>query len=187
MDLIHLFIIIGFFGIFLFFVLLIWFCIYYFIIVKKNYIPRNTDIQIFITKENRFEMNFSNLQGKKDFKYENENYFNIVNCSIPNTKGKVLSLHCKGKPQPLTISYNETKWLDNQSINSIMTNEMIPKLLKSKDFLQDLLLILSVVFSFIACAVIIIVALKLFGVIKGKPIQIQVIPTNSAGQPIIVD
>jgi hypothetical protein len=178
LDLVLLFIYIGFVGILFFIITAVWFSIYYFVIRKKFYIPNNSDIQIFITKENRFEMNFQNLNGARLFKYNNETYHNIVNCSIPNTRGKVLSIHNKGKPQPLLISYNETKWLDNASLNSIMTNEMIPKLLQPKDLLKEVLLLLSVIFSFVACITVIIVALKLFGVIKGKPIQIQVIPTT---------
>jgi hypothetical protein len=164
-----------------FLVTLIWFLVYYFWIRPTNYMPRNTDIQVFLTKENRFELNFQDTKNLPKIKYDGDSYNIIEHASLLNKKGKSLGIWSKGKPLQLDLKYDESKWLDNKSLSNIINNELIEKVLRPKDLLGEILLILCTITSVISCIVIIIVALKIFGVIKSKQVvetsvnQVQVI------------
>lgn len=165
------------FGILLFLSYL-FFIIYRYFIIPKNFMPKNADIQVFITKENRFELNFTEISSKnktqKQFEYDGDKYFVFPKCMLLNNKGKSFSIYSKGKPQPREINYNESKWLDNQSINSILNNELIPKLLQPNIGWRDILLIIVTITSIGAFLIVIFIALKIFGVIHGQTEIVQI-------------
>jgi hypothetical protein len=140
--------------------------------------PKNQDIQVFITKENRFELSFVriNAQNKtqKQFEYGGEKYYVVPKCMLLNDKGKCLGIYSKGKPQPREIDYNSSRWLDNQSINSILNNELIPKLLQPNLGWRDILLVIITITSIGAFFISIFIALKIFGVIHGQTEIVQI-------------
>jgi hypothetical protein len=166
-----------FFGI-SFMISLTWFLIYYFYTRKIHYIPKNQDIQIFLTREERFELNFTQLFGNKTFIYDGDKYNVVEKCSKLNKRGKSLNIYSKGKPQPYQLNYNDSKWLDNKSINSILNNELIPKLLQPNSSWRDILIIITCICSIIACILLIVIALKEFGVIKSKETLVTVQQNN---------
>jgi hypothetical protein len=157
---------------------LTWLLIYYFHIRKVHYMPKNTDIQVYITKEGRFEIDFQQLEGKTKIEYKGNPYFTVPKCSIPNNRGKTFTLYFRDKPAPLYLEFEkaEVQYLNSKSVNSMINNEYIPRILNPQTW-RDIVLLITFILSILTFFTVIIIALKLFGVL-GEEKKVTVVQNN---------
>ena len=126
----------------------------------------NKDFDIYIDKSNRYELVESTDSSATKTTHKKGTYFRVPECSVSNKKGKVLYMYSLGKPNPMSLRYNNSKWLDSESTRHIFNNDMIQKMISQKDAMKDNLFYLVVLCSVISTLLTAVIALKLFEVIK---------------------
>lgn len=131
--------------------------------LKKAY---NKDFDIFIDKSNRYEIVESEDSSATKTTHQKGTYFRVPECSVSNKKGKILYMYSLGKPNPMELKYNNSKWIDSESTRHIFNNDMIQKMISQKDALKDSLFYVVVLCCVINTLLTAAMALKIFGVIK---------------------
>ena len=99
------------------------------------------DQLLLIDRNNRFRFVRQNLQGKKKLTLNNSSYYLAEDCGLLNKKGKVLYVFGEGKPQPLKIDYNKSKWLDGTTLLSMINNDLVQMMVKPKSANDSIMLL----------------------------------------------
>ena len=108
------------------------------------------DTAIMLTKEGGFDKVLSVLRGKKEYIYKGGRYMLPPQTARLNKRGKALYIHSEGKAEPLDISHQKPQWLNADSIQAIINNDMIQKILTPKNPALDLLIIIGSIGGIIA-------------------------------------
>lgn len=131
--------------------------------LKKAY---DRHIDVFIDKQDLYEISFPENISKEKFDYRNGKYVRVKGSSVMSKKGKLLSLYSLGQPTPLDIGYKQADWINSESARSIFNNDSLQKIAAGKNQKQELMMGLIVFCCVINTLLTAAMALKLFGVIK---------------------
>ncbi len=134
--------------------------------VLKWWAEKSGDRIVIIDKNNRWNIMSFFLKGQKQFKYKDVSYNILDNVALLNKKGKVLLVYSEGKPTPLKIGYNENKWLDSESLKSILSNTIIQKILSPSNKTMDIIILMGALGGIIAGIASLLILLKTFGLLQ---------------------
>lgn len=76
-----------------------------------------------------------------------------------------LYIYSEGKPQPLIIDYNTSKWLSSDSMMSVINNKLIQKLVQPSNKALDSLMLFGALGGILAGISSALILLKTFGVL----------------------
>lgn len=124
------------------------------------------DYVILISSSNRFRIVRMELKNKSILNYENKKYYLKEDCALLNSSGKLIYVFSENKPTPLKISYNKVEWLTSDTLMASINNELIKLMVKPKEKLLDILIIIGSIASIICCFICIFIVAKIFGYIK---------------------
>ena len=150
-----------------------WFIMFYALALKGiiawliiKYIKRyNTDLMLMIDKNNRWTLINQNFSGKTETKVKDKAYFLQEKCGLVNKRGKALYVFAQNKPQPLQLDYNKSKWLDSKSLMAIINNKLVQMIVKPKENVRDILILLGAIGGLVAGVASVVNLLKTTGVI----------------------
>lgn len=120
------------------------------------------DTLIFLEKTNRWKIIYDKIGSNPFYTYKNKKY--VTNEGILNRKGRALFVFSEGKPNPMEVKYNNTKWLSSDSLMSIINNKLVQQLVKTSDDFKDKLIMFGAIGGILACIASILILLKTFGV-----------------------
>jgi len=150
------------------FVMLITILIFYILAILKLRKAYDKDMAVMIDKANRYEIIELplKLSDKKSFTYSGGTYYFKQDAGILTKLGKVLYIYSVGKPLPMVIKHNSSEWLDSSSMRGIVNNDVVRDLFAPEDKMKDSLLMLGMLSAIGGAVITLIIALKIFGVLK---------------------
>lgn len=122
------------------------------------------DILIFIDRNNRWNLIFDKIRYSDTYTFNDKKYFLTADSSILNRRGKAMYIFSENKPSPMRIKYNDAKWLTSETMQSIINNKLIQKLVQPSNSFADSLLLFGAIGGMIAGLSTVIILLKTFGV-----------------------
>ncbi len=124
------------------------------------------DIALIIDKTNKWRMHYLNFTGKGRITVEGKTYVLAQDCGKLNSKGKALYVFSENKPTPLNWEYNKAKWLDADTLMSVINNDIVKQIVKPTDAARDMLILLGAIGGILAGLASILILLIQVGVIK---------------------
>lgn len=124
------------------------------------------DSIIMFDKNMRWKQFFLDLKGHEAFEYKDGYYPLQQDLGSLNSKGKVLYIFNEGKPTPLKLTSNDTKWWDAKTLQALIHNKMAQQIVKPTDKFVDMLIIMGAIGGIIAGLSSAVILLIQLGVIK---------------------
>lgn len=133
--------------------------------IKINYISKKADISLIYDTGNRFDVLFHNLKNKKRFDFKGGTYA-IHTDAVYYDNGRILTEHWNNKTNPLKrVGENKESWTDAITMKHLMTNQIMSDIVTAKNKDKNLQIFIMLGIG-LACGILIIIALKIFNVIK---------------------
>ena len=139
-------------------------CVFLILLIFKLRSKYNTDTAIYIDKTNRWLVEEGNFSGKDKLDYKGKAYFLVEGSGLINKRGKALYIFSEGKPQPLKLDYNTSKWLDSKSLMAIINNQLVRQIVQPSDTAKDRFLMLGAIGGIIAGVCSVVVLAKTLGI-----------------------
>ena len=123
------------------------------------------DIIIFVDKQDRWALKYVNAKGLDEIHHDEATYF-VKGAKPPlSSGGKALFIFSEGNPNPKSLAHSEAKDIDGKTIMSIVNNKIMQVLMSLQGGFMSMQYI-TVIASCISALASVLVALKMFGVIK---------------------
>lgn len=123
------------------------------------------DVIMFIDKNNRWSLIYMKIKGLTEIKIGKRIYELVENCGLLNHKGKAFYVFAENKPQPMKLNYNTSKWLDSESLMSIINNKLVRMIVKPTDSVKDMFMLLGAIGGLVAGVAAVVILLIQLGVI----------------------
>jgi hypothetical protein len=123
------------------------------------------DMVIFFDSSGRWTRKFLKISSEV-LHFRGKDYFVTDKSAKLSIFGKKLLLYTENKPQPLILKSNMQEWVSSEAVQGIINNEHLKLITTPKNTARDIMIIIGMVAACVAAVAGIIVALKLFGVIK---------------------
>ena len=130
---------------------------------------RRKDILIFLDKNLRWDIIYTNISGLETYSHNGKSYHLHESAGLLNKRGKSMYVFTINVPTPLHIKKNTTEWLSGESLDGVIKNKIVQQIVKPTDKFLDLLVILGSAGGILAAISSIIILLITLGVIKLTP------------------
>ncbi len=124
------------------------------------------DVAIFTDAQNRWSLKYIDATGVDEIEYDGGTYITKGVTPPLNKGGKALFKFSVGNPKPESLTFRKSEEIDSKTISSVINNKLVQVLMSLQSSFMSLQYIMLIC-TIISAVASVLVALKMFGIIKG--------------------